>query len=213
MSPGRRTRVKICGITSVADVALALDAGADAIGVIVAPSPRRVPLERVADIGAAVPPFMVKIGVVVDPQPAEARALRALGFVLQFSGDEPPDLCENLSRGAGYVKAFHVDAVAGEANFERVEAYRHGTPMFDTRVDGKAGGTGIPFLWRIVESVAKHRPVVVSGGLTPGNVGACVRAVHPYAVDVRSGVETGDAKDLQKIRAFVRAVREADGEA
>jgi phosphoribosylanthranilate isomerase len=202
----------MCGLTCAADVALACDAGADAVGVIVADSPRRVALERIAEIAYAVPPFMAKIGVVADPQPEEVAELRRHGFLLQFSGNESAEACEELSRGAGYVKTFHIDGDSGRADLAQLESYRHATPMFDTRVAGKAGGTGVPFPWRIVESVAKRRPVVVSGGLTAANVGACVRSLRPYAVDVRSGIETGGRKDVVKMRDFVRAVREADAE-
>jgi len=208
----RRTRIKFCGLTSAAEVALAVEAGADAIGVIVADSPRRVTLDEAAGIALAAPPYMAKLGVVVDPPADLAVRLRSFGFTLQFSGDESARVCETLAHGSAYVKAFHVDGGTEDAGFERIEAYTHATPMFDTRVDGKAGGTGIPFLWRIVESIAKRRAVIVSGGLTPGNVGACVRAVRPYAVDVRSGIETNGHKDIDKMRAFVRAVRDADAE-
>jgi phosphoribosylanthranilate isomerase len=85
--------------------------------------------------------------------------------------------------------------------------------MFDSTVRGKLGGTGIAFDWERIVTIARARRVIVSGGLTPENVAACVRTVRPYAVDVRSGVESGGRKDISKMRAFVRAVREADEQA
>jgi phosphoribosylanthranilate isomerase len=82
--------------------------------------------------------------------------------------------------------------------------------MFDSRIDGRYGGTGVSFVWQLVEAIAARRAIVISGGLTPANVAACVRAVRPHAVDVRSGIETAGRKDPAKMAAFVRAVREAD---
>ena len=94
-------------------------------------------------------------------------------------------------------------------NFAR--PFAHVTWMFDTAGDdGRSGGTGRTFAWELARRLAGDRRFVVSGGLTPENVGACVRAVRPYAVDVRSGVESNGMKDPGKVRAFVRAVRDAD---
>ena len=209
-----RTRVKFCGMTSPRDVALAVAAGADAVGVIAAESPRRVAEADLPRLAAAVPPFVDRIAVVVDPSDREAALLRALGFTLQFSGDEPADRCEQLADGLPYVKAFHLPPeAAGPPAAGDLAAYGRALWMFDTRVAGRRGGTGVPFGWAAVAGVARERDVVVAGGLTPENVGACVRAVRPYAVDTRGGVETADAKDVEKMRAFVRAVREADAEA
>lgn len=212
--PGR-TRIKICGLASVRDVELGVAAGADALGVIVAESPRRVPLERLAALAAAIPPFVAKVGVMVNQPEDVALRLRAAGFTLQFSGEEPAAACERMAAGGWYLKAFHVAAGAPGDRFDeaRLAPYAHALCLFDSRVGDARGGTGVAFSWDAVESVAARRPVVVSGGLTSANVGACVRALRPYAVDVRSGVETGGEKDPEKMRAFVRAVREADAEA
>ncbi|MBD5653563.1 MAG: phosphoribosylanthranilate isomerase [Candidatus Eremiobacteraeota bacterium] len=215
MNAPLRTRIKFCGMQSAADVALAVEAGADAVGVIVAESPRRVAPADITKISAAIPPFVDRIGVVAHTHDDDATSLLKRGFTLQFSGEELPSTCEAISQGRPYIKAFHIRAgVTYEpADFDELGAYTNATWMFDSRVDDRLGGTGVPFMWSVVASVAKRRPIVVSGGLTPENVGACVRAVRPYAVDVRGGVETSDRKDFDKMRAFVRAVREADAEA
>jgi indole-3-glycerol phosphate synthase/phosphoribosylanthranilate isomerase/anthranilate synthase/indole-3-glycerol phosphate synthase/phosphoribosylanthranilate isomerase len=211
--PPRRTRVKICGLASLRDVELAVAAGADAIGVIVAESPRRVPLERVGELAAAIPPFVSKVGVMVN-QPADvAETLRGEGFTLQFSGEESAAACERMAGGARYVKAFHLNAGSADFDETRLAPYAHALALFDSRVGEARGGTGVAFAWNAVRGVAARRAIVVSGGLTPENVGACVRALRPYAVDVRSGVETGGEKDPEKMRAFVRAVRDVDAEA
>jgi len=210
-----RTRVKICGCTSAADVAIAVDAGADAVGVILAErSERRVGIERFRDIAQVVPALVQLVAVFVDPpESLVAEALKA-GAIPQFHGHEPAETCEAFAAGP-YLKAFHVEQgqTYGVADFARhARPYEHATWLFDTAHDGRSGGTGWTFPWEISRKLAGDRRIVVSGGLTPENVGACVRAVRPYAVDVRSGVETNGMKDPEKVRAFVRAVRDGETE-
>jgi len=210
-----RTRIKFCGMTSPADIALAVDAGADAVGVIVAQSERRVPLDALPALGRAVPPFVAKVAVLVDPADEELAVALRCGFTVQFSGAETPERCAEAGRDGPYVKVFHVksDQRFDADDVAALEAYRGALWQFDTHVAGSAGGTGVPFTWRVVEPLARTRPVVVSGGLTPSNVADCVRLVRPYAVDVRGGVETDGMKDPEKMRDFVRAVRAADAQA
>jgi phosphoribosylanthranilate isomerase len=209
-----RTRVKICGCASVADVEVAIQAGADAVGVILAESSeRRVSIERLHEIAQAVPALIALVAVFVDPpSPLVDEALK-VGAIPQFHGYEDAEACEAFAAGP-YLKAFHVDRtrVHTAQEFERLaRRFEHATWLFDTAHDGGAsGGTGRVFDWEIARRLAGSRRFVVSGGLTPGNVGECVRAVRPYAVDVRSGVETHGVKDSAKIRAFVEAVRAAD---
>ena len=215
MTPPRRTRVKICGMRTVHDIALGVEAGADALGVIVAEGPRRVSLADAAALGAAIPPLVAMVGVVVNPEPGVAEALRAAGFTLQFSGEETAATCERMAAGGAYLKTFHVTpgTMPGAFDEGRFAPYASALCLFDSRVGAARGGTGVAFAWTLIEDVAARRPIVVSGGLTPQNVGECVRTLRPYAVDVRSGVETDGEKDPEKMRAFVRAVREADAQA
>jgi len=206
--------VKICGCTSVADVEGAIDAGADAVGMIFAPSARRVTLAQARRMSEAVPSLVSIVGVFIDPSAAELEeALETIPRMqLQFSGSESPELCH--SAGAPYTKVFHIDGDGFNLGALRatVDRYNGGVTMFETASAGR-GGSGRSFDWSLIEPLAHKRRIAISGGLTPENVGACVRSVRPYAVDVRTGVETGDAKDIKKMRAFVRAVREADAEA
>ncbi len=207
-----RTRVKICGCTSVADVEAAVDAGADAIGVIFAESPRRVTLDEARAIVRAVPAFVTAVGVMVNPEPAFVAGVLALGCVPQFSGDESPEFCAAVA-GGRYLKALHFERylVHTPAHAEAAaDRYPDADLLFDSRGAGLYGGTGHTFSWPLVEGVARRRRVVMSGGLTPENVATCVRSVRPFGVDVRSGVETHGVKDHGKMRAFVRAVREVD---
>ena len=205
-----RTRIKMCGMTSVRDIELAVEAGADAVGIILAESPRRVDRAMLPKLLRAVPPMVEAVAVLVDPSDADAFAPRNLGFTLQFSGNETAKTCEWISRGRPYIKAFHVDEKFPDRAAAVGTEFANALWMFDTRVDGQYGGTGVAFSWDIVVPTAGVRPIVMSGGLTPENVGNCVRRVHPYAVDVRSGVETSGIKDFEKMCAFVRAVRAAD---
>lgn len=214
-----RTRVKICGITRVDDGLAAAREGADAIGVVFWPgTPRCVPHERARAIVAALPPFVSVVGLFVDPAPGDVRAvLDAVPLdLLQFHGGETPDFCRGFGRP--YLKA-----IAVKEGVDLLEyAARYGDAagwLFDAHVPGDLpGGTGRSFDWaRLPARTA--RPLVLSGGLESGNVAAAIRAVHPWAVDVSSGVELRGPdgrpqrgiKDAARIAAFVREVRNADG--
>jgi phosphoribosylanthranilate isomerase len=204
----------MCGCTSVADVEGAVEAGADAVGVIFAPSERRISFSDAARIVESLPPMVSVVGVFIDPSLGELE--EALGTLprmqLQFSGSEDPKLCR--AAGVPYTKVFHVDP-AEPADLDGLRAsidrYTGGLPMFET-ASIVGGGSGRTFDWTAIAPLARERRIAVSGGLTPENVGACVRTLRPYAVDVRSGVESERKKDAKKMRAFVRAVRDADAE-
>lgn len=216
MTDALRTRVKICGCTSVADVALAVGAGADAVGVILAErSERRVGIERFRDIAQSVPALTTLVAVFVDPPASLVDEALHAGAIPQFHGKEPAESCEAFAAGP-YLKAFHIEmkrAYYPDEFAQHARSFEHATWLFDTAADdGQSGGTGRTFAWEIARRLAGERRFVVSGGLTPQNVGDCVRAVRPYAVDVRSGVETNGRKDPEKVRAFVRAVRAAETE-
>lgn len=206
-----RTRIKICGIREPADAAFAADAGADAIGLVFhRPSSRYIDVERARDVARAVPPFVATVGLFVDV-PAEhvRRALDALPLsMLQFHGDETDDFCAQFGRP--YLKALRVrpgvDLLQsfsgfGGASGILADAYRPGVP----------GGTGETFDWDLLPAAHDVR-LVLSGGLTPENVGDAIERVRPWAVDVSSGVESAPGvKDQARIARFIEAVRRADG--
>lgn len=211
-----RTRIKFCGCTSARDAELAIDCGADAVGVIFAEqSPRRVAPDVAHEIAQSVPAFVPLVGVFVDPSSAQVDEALKAGYTPQFSGNELWQTCEAFVAGP-YLKVYHIAPESGPPTAAAFEAwargYAHATWMFDTTVDGLRGGTGKTFNWDDARRIAGNRRIVISGGLTPENVGECVRRVRPYAVDVRSGIESGGVKDQAKMRAFVRAVKEADAE-
>lgn len=211
--PHTRTRIKICGITNAEDAAVAVAAGADAIGVIFAPSPRQVSLEKAAAALAVVPPPVARIGVFVDASAEEiAAAVSACGLTtVQLSGHESPEACDAVR-----VPVIKVLSVGTDFDIRTIEPYRdHAAAiLFDTFVAGKAGGTSQTFDWQAVSEVSGRVPSFVAGGLNPDNVRECILATTPFAVDVASGVETSPGKkDHQKLFAFCAAVRAADREA
>lgn len=209
--PPARTRVKFCGTASAADARVASEIGVDFAGIILAPSPRRVSLERATEISAALD-GPLPVAVFVDPEATDVRAAlaRIPNLVLQFSGSESPEFVASFD--ALTIKAIHVEPQGADADSlrERADRYPTSLPLFDTRVAGLAGGTGKTFAWLGLEELARERDVFVAGGLTPNNVAACVRAVHPYGVDVRGGIETDGARDREKMLAFFTNVRNED---
>jgi phosphoribosylanthranilate isomerase len=205
-----RTRIKICGITSVADALHAAAAGADAIGLVFyPPSPRNVSIERAAAIVRALPPFVTAVALFVNPEPSDVEAVLAacpIGL-LQFHGDEPPALCERFARP--YLKALRVQPGADLLECLRPHQGASGW-LLDAFREGEYGGTGTAFDWNLVPR-GLPRPVVLSGGLTPENVTEAVRRVRPWAVDVSSGVEAAKGvKDPARVTAFIAGVRNAD---
>lgn len=173
-------------------------------------------MEVAHDIAQALPAFVPLVSVFVEPTSSQIDEALKAGYTPQFSGNELWQTCESFVAGP-YLKVYHLPPESGAATSAAFEAwargYAHATWMFDTTVDGLRGGTGRTFNWDDARRIAGQRRIVISGGLTPDNVGECVRRVRPFAVDVRSGIESDGVKDEAKMRAFVRAVKEADAEA
>jgi phosphoribosylanthranilate isomerase len=208
-----RTRVKICGLTRPEDALAAVAAGADAVGVVLAASPRQVTLGQAERVLADVPPFVARVGVFVDAEEAfVAEAVERLGLTaVQLHGDESPARC--ASAPAPVIKALKVGTTFAPA---RIGPFRETVAaiLLDTLVSGKDGGTGKIFDWQILTDASPGGVrLVLAGGLNPGNVGTAIRMLSPYAVDVSSGVESAPGiKDHAMIEAFMAAVRVADEE-
>lgn len=202
-----RVRSKICGITRVEDALAAVEAGADAIGLVFyAKSPRAVDIEQAKAIVAALPPFVTSVGLFVDmPRETLQALLREVPLdLLQFHGDESPADCEGFARP--YIKALRVRA---DQDVARMMAPYSGACgiLLDTFVEGVPGGTGAAFDWSLVPREA-CKPIILAGGLTPDNVAQAIAQVRPYAVDVSGGVEAAKGiKDAGKIKAFLQAVQ------
>ncbi len=200
-------KVKICGITSVADGLAAAEAGADMIGLMFyEQSPRYVTLAAAAEIARAVPPFVMKVGVFVNaPEEFVIRAIAECGLgLLQFHGAEPPEFCTRF--GVMSLKAFRIRDAASLAALPQypTDAY-----LLDAYSASGLGGTGEKFNWDLaIEAQKFGKPIFLAGGLTPENVAAAVRQVRPFAVDVSSGVESAPGrKDPAKVAAFIPAAK------
>jgi phosphoribosylanthranilate isomerase len=213
-----RLLVKICGITSPADAGVAVEAGADALGFVFwFMSPRKVDPVQAAAIARDLPASVLKVGVFVDAARDEMkRVADDVGLdLLQLHGDEPPEALVGLPRPA--LKAVRVGR--GFAPQEAMRYTEHAAGLVvDTRLPGETqmpGGTGVPFDWSLIKGLADRVPfLMLAGGLGPSNVVAAIRAVHPHAVDVSSGVEgLPGRKDPAKVRAFVEAARSVEREA
>jgi len=209
-----RVRVKICGITNPRDAEDAIDAGADALGFNgFSGSKRFLDLRAASGWIAGLPPFVSRVAVLVNPSQEEAEAVGMLPGIdlLQFHGDEPPEFCCRFTRH-GFIKAL---AARDRASLREPARYGTASVLLDAFVPGAYGGTGHLIDLELASEFVRENPglrVILSGGLTPENVAAAVRAVRPYAVDVASGVESHSCKkDPSRVRDFIAAVRESGG--
>jgi phosphoribosylanthranilate isomerase len=210
-----RVFVKICGITSPADALAAVEAGADAVGLVFWPgSPRAVTTDKAREVAAELPPFVVKVGVFVDAGHDEmARVADAVGLdLLQLHGGEPPEALPGLPRRV--LKAIAVGEGFVAADALRYEADAAGL-LLDTHTESTPGGTGRVFDWSLARAVRERsRFLVLAGGLSADNVAAAIAAVRPHGVDASSGLERAPGKkDHARVRAFVDAVRAATPDA
>lgn len=201
-----RVRVKICGITTPEAAHAAVAAGADAVGFVLAESPRRVSFELAAALCAALPAFVARVAVLRHPTPASvAEAVHRVRPTL-VQAEPVAGVEQTLAGGVGLLPVFHDsdDLVA------RVDAAAPSVLLLEG--PGR-GGRGVVPDWGRAAAVATRTRLVLAGGLTPDNVAEAIRRVRPFAVDVSSGVEGAPGvKDPERIRSFVDAVRRASRE-
>ncbi|HUW45316.1 MAG TPA: phosphoribosylanthranilate isomerase [Dehalococcoidia bacterium] len=213
------TRVKICGIRDKNHALAAVEAGADFIGLVFAPSKRQVSPAKACEIASAVKKSSDTtkvVGVFVNAPSSQVNELTdfcALDWV-QLSGDESWEYCREVVKPV--IKAIRTGQQSPEELYAALSAGSKLFPAYgfitllDSQVEGKYGGTGESFNWNLAQRVAKRFPVIIAGGLNPKNVAKLIERVAPWGVDVSSGVETGGVKDMTKIKAFIEAVRKAD---
>lgn len=213
------TRVKICGIGDNAHALAAVEAGADFIGLVFAPSKRQVSPAKACEIASAVKKSSETakvVGVFVNAPSSQVNELAdfcALDWV-QLSGDESWEYCREIVKPI--IKAIRIGQQSLEELYAALSAGSKLLPahgfitLLDSQVEGKYGGTGEGFDWKLAQEAAKRFPIIVAGGLDPENVARLIETVAPWGVDVSSGVETGGVKDMTKIKAFIEAVRKAD---
>ena len=200
--------VKICGITSEEDALIAVAMGADAVGFVFAPSPRQMSPSAVQAIVRRLPPEVITVGLFRDERAQRVvEVINRAGLkAAQLHGNESREDCGYVSvRVPLVIKAF----VAGDPRLATAAEY--GAPII--LLDAPSPGSGRVFDWRLAEGAPKGRRLVLAGGLDATNVGEAIRTVHPWGVDVSTGVESSPGKkDPSKIRAFVQAARAAEPE-
>ena len=204
-----RTRIKLCGSTRVADIALAVAAGVDAIGLNFARGPRKISAEQGAVLARAIPPMVQAVALFVDAGEDEIRRVIALTrcTAVQLHGDEPPALAERLRRDMPVIKAARI---ADAADLARLRGYPADAFLLDAWVSGAHGGTGHAWDHGLLAGLDLGAPLILAGGLNPTTVAAAIARVQPFAVDAASGVESAPGlKDGALIRAFVAAVHSA----
>lgn len=200
------TRIKICGLTRAEDMQVAIEAGADALGLVFyPPSPRFIDPEQAVRLAGMAPPFVSVVGLFVNAEARQVSELLAAVpiHLLQFHGDEDEAYCRQFGRP--YIKAARMrpglDLLQYAASFPSAQAI-----LVDAFVEGYGGG-GKSFDWNLIPN-SMSKPLVLSGGLDADNVGEAIRRVRPAAVDVSSGVEAAKGiKDADKIRSFITAAR------
>jgi len=212
--------IKICATTNLDDARASLDAGANALGFIFAPSSRRITPEFAASIIAVLPPSVEKLGVVVNESPEFLKQLaETTGLTgLQLHGDEPPDQLPEYRRALGLRKLVKTlqarELLADPALLDAYLAVANSYDgvLLDSGVPGNRGGTGQTFDWAaalpLVARIKQHKPVIIAGGLNRDNVADAIRFFDPCGIDVVSGVELAiGRKDPAKLRAFISAAR------
>jgi phosphoribosylanthranilate isomerase len=213
------TRIKICGLSEIQHVLAAAEAGADFIGLVLAPSRRQVSTKKALQLVEAVchlKPRPAMVGVFVNSAVDEVNRIADYCHLdwVQLSGDENWDYCRQIKRPI--IKAVHVsntstpDEIVSEiAMGYQLFPLQDCVCLLDSKVGDTYGGTGRAFDWQLAKKVSARFPVLIAGGLTPTNVSRLVKETQPWGVDVSSGVETNGQKDTAKIIAFIKAVRRA----
>jgi phosphoribosylanthranilate isomerase len=207
------SKIKFCGITTLEDAGLAVDAGAWAIGLIFwSGSPRRCDPAVAIEIASALKRRVEVVGVFVNPTLDElTRTAESVGLTaLQLHGEEGPSFCAEAARRTG-CKVIKAARVRSRADIQGLVPFHTDYHLLDSHVAGRRGGSGETFDWELARAHRRPVPVILSGGLRPDNVAEAIAAVQPFAVDVASGVEAAPGrKDPAKLRAFAEAVRSAD---
>ena len=207
----QRTRVKICGITRADDALAAAAMGVDAIGLVFYDqSPRNIEIETAATICRQLPAFVTTVALFLDADQSLVNEVLAHVpvEVLQFHGAEDPAYCERFARP--YIKALGMGALNREGLISQSKAYKNARGLLlDSHKPGAAGGTGETFDWNSIPAL--NKPVILAGGLTVNNVAEAVNRVHPWAVDVSSGVEVDKGiKSVELMSAFMQEIENAN---
>lgn len=202
------TKVKICGLMEPQHVKIAVEAGVDAIGFVFAPSRRQVTIAEAQELAKDIPPGVLKIGVFVDASRDEIEQTYRevpLDFI-QFHGDESSEFIKKVG-----LPSIKVLSVYSDEDAKRSAQYETDYFLFDTPGTDFKGGSGMTFDWQLMKDAGvQSEKIILAGGLNADNVAQAIRTVHPYMVDVSSGVESMGRKDDNLIRAFIKAVKDEE---
>ncbi|MFC5601792.1 phosphoribosylanthranilate isomerase [Sporosarcina koreensis] len=200
------TKVKICGLMEPEHVQAAVEAGADAVGFVFAPSRRRVAIAQAKELAQLVPDHVMKIGVFVDATQAELeQTFRKVSLdYIQYHGGESAEFIEKVG-----LPSIKVLSVHDSEDVEKANGYETEYVLFDTPGIEFRGGSGEVFDWSLLKEVPVER-MILAGGLNSQNVKEAIRQVRPFMVDVSSGVEIDRRKDETLIREFIRTVKEEE---
>ena len=201
-----QVKVKICGMTNLKDVKVAVDGGVDAVGFIFyKKSPRSVTMQAVREIILELPPFVDSVGVFVNETAEQINKIADHCKLdrVQLHGDESPAFCKKIRRRV--IKAIRVKDIQ---SLKKLSDYSVSSFLLDTFSEDQYGGTGKVFDWNLAYPAKKYGPIILAGGLTPINVRQAIQRIKPYGVDVCSGVESQPGiKDHKKMKAFLKNVK------
>ncbi|TDO94760.1 phosphoribosylanthranilate isomerase [Halanaerobium saccharolyticum] len=202
-----RTMIKLCGMTRREDIVYAVNIGVDALGFILAKSPRQISLEKVRELTHNLPPFINRVAVVVNPEAEEVAEIEKSGLFdyIQFHGSEEPKLL-----ASSVLKSIKAISIAGKKDMDEVKKYKGSADylLFDTKIGSQTGGTGESFDWSLISEL--KLPYILAGGLGPDNIEAALKKLNPLAVDLNSQVESEPGqknrrlvkKTVEKIKSF-----------
>ena len=201
-----QVKVKICGMTNLKDVKVAVDGGVDAVGFIFyKKSPRSVTMQAVREIVLELPPFVDSVGVFVNETAEQINKIADHCKLdrVQLHGDESPAFCKKIRR-----RVIKVIRVKDIQSLKKLSDYPVSSFLLDTFSEDQYGGTGKVFDWNLAYPAKKYGPIILAGGLTPINVHQAIQRIQPYGVDVCSGVENQPGiKDHKKMKAFLKNVK------
>ena len=202
-----RTMIKLCGMTRREDIVYAVNMGVDALGFILAKSPREVSLDKVRELTYNLPPFISRVAVVVNPEPEKVLEIEKSGLFdyIQFHGNEKAELLTDT-----VLKSIKAISIAGEEDLAEIDKYKESADylLFDTKIGSKTGGTGKSFDWSLINEL--ELPYILAGGLGSDNIEEALKKLNPLAVDLNSQVENEPGKKnhrllkktVEKIRSF-----------
>ena len=201
-----KVKVKICGMTNLKDVKVAVDSGVDAVGFIFYKnSPRSVTMQAVRKIVLELPPFVDSVGVFVNETAEQINKIadRCNLDRVQLHGNEDPTFCKKIRRRV--IKAIRVKDIQ---SLKKLSDYPVSSFLLDTFSEDQYGGTGKVFDWNLAYPAKRYGPIILAGGLTPNNVRQAIQRIQPYGVDVCSGVESQPGiKDHKKMQIFLKNVK------